>query len=69
MSIFLWGKWTLNMLGSNVTMGQNVTVWEEGCHEIGRKNVTEWMFCHNPGKKGWSFCPSYVTSTPRVKWM
>jgi hypothetical protein len=32
-------------------MGQNVTVWEEGCHETGGKNVTEWTFCHNTGKK------------------
>jgi hypothetical protein len=41
-------------------MGQNVTVWEEGCHETGRKNVTKWMFCHNPGKKK-GFC--FVTAT------
>jgi hypothetical protein len=52
MSQFLWGKLMLNMLGSNVAMGQNVTVWEEGRHETSGKNVTEWTFFHNPGKNG-----------------
>jgi hypothetical protein len=38
------------------------------CHSMGRhetsgKNVTEWMFCHNPDKNGWSNCHSYITST------
>jgi hypothetical protein len=38
-----------------VSTGQNVTVWEEGRHETGRKNVTEWMTFHNPGKKSGRF--------------
>ncbi len=41
----------LNMLDWNVTIGQNVTVWEEERHETSGKNVTEGTFCHNPGKK------------------
>jgi hypothetical protein len=61
MSQFLWGKLMLNMLGSNVAMGQNVTVWEEERHETSGKNITEWTFCHNPGKNGWSNCHSYRT--------
>jgi hypothetical protein len=51
------------MLGSNVTMGQNVTVWDEGCHETSGKNVTEWIFGQNPGKNGWLNCQSYIAST------
>jgi hypothetical protein len=45
------------------------------CHSMGRgmswnsgKNVREWMFCHNPGKKGWSFCHSYIMSTVGAGW-
>ncbi len=64
MSKFLWGKWTLNMLGLNVTMGKNVTVWEEGHHEVGRKNVTEWMFCHNQEKKGGCFVKATLRPPP-----
>ncbi len=46
-------------------MGQNVTVWEEGRHETGRKNVTEWMFCHNPLNPGKKKGSRVVTATLR----
>ncbi len=43
--------------GVNVTQGQYLTAWEEErCYRDG-KNVSVGIFCHNPGKKGLSFCP------------
>jgi hypothetical protein len=39
---------------------------KSGVKEIGQ-NVSG-DFCHNPGKTGWSFCHSDITSTPEAGW-
>jgi hypothetical protein len=39
---------------------RGVRVWEKWRCEIDGKNALEGTFCHNPGKKGWSFYHSYT---------
>jgi hypothetical protein len=66
MSQFLWEKWTLNMCGWNVAMGQNVT--QLGWPKMFGRNVQLWHFapkkCSKRNVQGWTNNPS--TLRPNV---